>query len=110
MLAKKYRFNVLSNRGFSVFFRGKSLLVKARPNDLTFPRFGVFLTKKNISLSSQRVAFKRLVFDFLDEDKALLASQPNQNRDFLIINLAKIEKIKDNKQIIQQELKKAFNV
>lgn len=110
MLAKKHRFNVLSNRGFSVFFRGKNLLIKTRPNDLTFSRFGVFLTKKNIPLSSQRVAFKRLVFNFLDKNKALLSLQTNQNQDFLIINLAKMEKIKDNKQIVQQELKKAFNV
>jgi RNase P protein component len=110
MLAKKYRFNVLSNGAFSVFYRGKALLIKTKPNNLTFPRFGVFLTKKNIFLASQRISFKRSVFGFLDRHKSLLGSKLGQNQDFLIINLVKIEKIKDNKSIIEQELQKAFNV
>jgi len=107
MIARKHRFNVLSSKGFEVFYRGKNLLIKTRPNDLTFPRFGVFLTKKNIPLSSQRIALKRLIFDFIDKKRVLSSSL---NQDFLIINLAKMDKIRDNKPIIEKELEKAFNV
>lgn len=110
MLSKRHRFNVLSNRGFLAFYRGGQILIKVRLNHLTFSRFGVFLTKKNIPLSSQRIAFKRLVFDFLDKSGVLSSSPSAEPRDFLIINLAKINKIGDNKPIIIKELKEAFHV
>lgn len=110
MLAGKHRFNVLSNKGFSVFYRGKTFLIKVRPNNLTFQRFGVFLTKKNVLLASQRNALKRLIFDFVDKSKDNLASRFGGGRDFLIIPLAKFEKIDDNKPMIKQELKQIFNV
>lgn len=109
MIAKRHRFNVLSSKGFEAFYRGKNLLIKTKANNLTFPRFGVFLTKKNIPLSSQRIAFKRLIFDFIDK-QGVLSSSSKDPRDFLIINLAKMDKIRDNKPVIEKELKKAFHV
>jgi RNase P protein component len=110
MLSRKHRFNVLSSRGFEVFYRGRQILIKTKSNHLTSSRFGVFLTKKNILLSSQRVAFKRLVFSFIDEYGILSTLSKAEPRDVLIINLAKMDKIRDNKPVIIAELKKAFNV
>jgi ribonuclease P protein component len=110
MISARYKLNIsLASKDFKTFYRGKSLLLKARANDLPHSRIGVLVSKKNSPLAVKRNEMKRLIYRFFEENKIFLQNF-NPPSDFLAIILTTASEIKDNKEILIKELKNVISI
>jgi len=109
MLAKKFRLpiqSVFSKKGQSV--KTNYFLVKIFPNQLSYPRVGVVVSKKVDARATKRNKLRRMIFSEIEncfqKQKACLPA----GRDFLIIvspsfaNLAKTDAEKRVKEIFDK--------
>ncbi len=82
MLAKKFRLPIqkfIGQKSKSV--RSDFFIVKFKPNDLNFSRFGIVISKKVHKSAVKRNNIKRIIFNFIRTNK--LHFEPGQ--DVLII-------------------------
>lgn len=104
MLAKKYRLPIQSiSKKSGRSFRGHYFLFKIFPNNLSFNRFGIIISKKVAKKSTERNKLKRLFFNVLKE--YIFSAQKSAN-DYLIIVSPNISKLEP--QEIKKELKIIF--
>jgi len=90
MLAKKFRLPIqkfIGQKSKSV--RSDFFIVKFRPNDLGFSRFGTVISKKVYKSAVKRNKLKRIIFNFIQAKKLHL----KQNNDVLIIVSPKISRL-----------------
>ena len=101
MLSKQYRLPIQSipkKDGRTI--KGRYFLFKVFPNDLSFNRFGIIISKKVAKKSTERNRLKRLMFNALKDD---LLPRQGAGNDFLIIVSPNILKLSPEE--IKKELK-----
>lgn len=106
MLAKKFRLPIqrwFKERKKAAVRQNDFLIVKFRPNSLSFNRFGVLIGGKTAKKAIERHKIKRIIFNFIRCRKFPKFS----NQDFLIMVLSPTVKLK--KIEIEKELKNILN-
>jgi len=104
MLAKKFRLPIRSwmkdKSKITITKKGNFFIVKVRPNDLGFSRFGTTVSSKTVKKATQRNRLKRIIFNFIRLNDFHL----RPGKDFLIIALPIVS------QSAKADIKKELNL
>jgi ribonuclease P protein component len=110
MISARYKLNIsLAPKDFKPFYKGKILLVKTRENGLKHSRIGVLVSRKNSTSAVGRNWLKRTVYGFFQDNRRFL-DEKNPPTDFLAMFLTSYSEIKDNKEILIQELNNVISI
>jgi len=108
MLAKKFRLRIQSQitkqtKKSAIQKKSRHFVIKITPNNFSYSRFGIIISRKVSGKATQRNRIKRVVFDHVRLNKF----HQVPGNDVLIITLPPINQL--TKTEIQQELNSLLN-